>query len=400
MLRNILLLDYIFFYWVNNLPHPSFLVLLAKFFSGFERWFLWSIAVISLIMFQKKHPKLIIKILIGLISSGYLAVGILKPIFGRIRPEFILKNVKAYSQVSGDYLSFPSGHAATAFTTAYLLSKEHPKGKLIFYVLAVLISFSRVYLGVHYLSDVIAGALLGLAIGYLVDKFTGKAKVSFRKAVIVFFLFVFFTAGNASAKTIMTVSTQGIAVYDDSNVLGAQSDEKNDTSFNLTDKQVTVNAIDDKLVAKIEDKGLQGSQEIDQVYVTDGIKGVSLIAEKGKTIITDNIAKIESDLPLILKQKSGDILASLNGNDYLVKYTPSEVKEILTKLKVIRDNSPVKITLTEENGGLIYLHTEKRQEKLFNIIPVNLEVTTKISATTGEINTKTTPWFLKFFKKS
>jgi undecaprenyl-diphosphatase len=61
--------------------------------------------------------------------------------------------------------SFPSGHAASSFACAVILSAYVPRWRVAFYVLAALIAFSRVYVGVHYPLDVIAGAAWGVVIG-------------------------------------------------------------------------------------------------------------------------------------------------------------------------------------------------------------------------------------------
>ena len=60
--------------------------------------------------------------------------------------------------------SFPSGHATVAFACATVLVLAVPRLRLPLYALAALIAFSRVYVGVHYPFDVLAGALLGVAI--------------------------------------------------------------------------------------------------------------------------------------------------------------------------------------------------------------------------------------------
>ena len=64
--------------------------------------------------------------------------------------------------------SMPSGHAATAFAAATALALLFPRLRLAAYALAALICVSRVYLGVHYVSDVVVGALLGALIGVAV----------------------------------------------------------------------------------------------------------------------------------------------------------------------------------------------------------------------------------------
>ena len=66
--------------------------------------------------------------------------------------------------------SFPSGHTACSFAAGFLLFRKLPKKYGIpVLLLAVLISFSRLYVGVHYPSDVIAGTVSGICISYLAE---------------------------------------------------------------------------------------------------------------------------------------------------------------------------------------------------------------------------------------
>jgi undecaprenyl-diphosphatase len=64
--------------------------------------------------------------------------------------------------------SLPSGHAATSFACATVLAALVPRWRVPFFALAVLIAWSRTYVGVHYPLDVLAGAVLGVALGLLV----------------------------------------------------------------------------------------------------------------------------------------------------------------------------------------------------------------------------------------
>jgi undecaprenyl-diphosphatase len=64
--------------------------------------------------------------------------------------------------------SFPSGHSATAFACATVLASLAPRWRLPFFVLAALIALSRLYNGVHYPTDVLAGSALGVLVGLAV----------------------------------------------------------------------------------------------------------------------------------------------------------------------------------------------------------------------------------------
>lgn len=70
--------------------------------------------------------------------------------------------------------SFPSGHTVLVFCILPILDKEFRKFKWIWLVFAILVGFSRIYFGIHYLSDVLAGAALGYLTGLLIIKIEEK----------------------------------------------------------------------------------------------------------------------------------------------------------------------------------------------------------------------------------
>lgn len=73
-------------------------------------------------------------------------------------------------------LSFPSFQAMLAFCAIPILSKEFPRLKYVWILFASLIAFSRVYFGLHFLSDVIAGGLIGYLIGAIIIKIEKENK--------------------------------------------------------------------------------------------------------------------------------------------------------------------------------------------------------------------------------
>jgi undecaprenyl-diphosphatase len=77
--------------------------------------------------------------------------------------------------------SFPSGHTATSFACATVLAALVPRAAPAFYVLALAIGYSRVYVGVHWPLDVVGGAVLGVATALLLLAVTRRRSVRLRR---------------------------------------------------------------------------------------------------------------------------------------------------------------------------------------------------------------------------
>ena len=99
-----------------------------------------------------------------LLTSTFISTGVIvwgmKEIIGRKRP---------LDDVVGNP-AFPSGHTAYAFAGATLLGNRYPKLRIPLYIGAGLVGLTRIYLGRHYASDVIAGAAVGTITGALVSR--------------------------------------------------------------------------------------------------------------------------------------------------------------------------------------------------------------------------------------
>ena len=150
-------------YLIQSLRTPAFdqVVLFITSLANY----VWIILIIWLLL-NKPTRKLGVILAVAMILQYLINGGILKHLFARVRPcnvdttvDILIKRPKGFS--------FPSGHSAAAFCAVGVLYGA--KIKKLFWpvlVLAYLIAFSRLYLYVHFPTDVLAGALCGFLIGY------------------------------------------------------------------------------------------------------------------------------------------------------------------------------------------------------------------------------------------
>lgn len=115
------------------------------------------------LLFIKKYRRAGALMLAAMLLGTLLGEGLLKHLLCRPRPFQYMGLDPAFLLIdppSG--FSFPSGHSCASFAAATALFLQHKKPGLLAFLLAVLIAFSRVFLFVHFPSDVLAGALLGV----------------------------------------------------------------------------------------------------------------------------------------------------------------------------------------------------------------------------------------------
>jgi len=118
-----------------------------------------------------------VMILLAIVTSDMMSARVLKPLFHRPRPYHALSGVHYYrggewrvtsakmAVSTSTNFSMPSSHATNMFAGAVFLSWLFPGFAWLFFLLAMLVSYSRPYLGMHYPMDLAAGAVFGAMIG-------------------------------------------------------------------------------------------------------------------------------------------------------------------------------------------------------------------------------------------
>ncbi len=140
------------------------------------------IAISVLLMCFKKTRKNGFKMALALSLGLIIGNLCLKPLVARIRPYEAIEGVRLLVSTKSDF-SFPSGHTLASFECAGVVALNYRKYAFVSILLACVVAFSRIYIGVHYPTDVLAGALMGTLFAYAghtaVERVIGQKQSSY-----------------------------------------------------------------------------------------------------------------------------------------------------------------------------------------------------------------------------
>jgi len=162
-------MDHLIFQQINNLALKNlYLDEAAIFCASFLGYVLIGILAILLIKNFKKYYKIVAQAFISGIFARFIVVEIIRFIWDRPRP-FITNPVNLLISHSPSS-SFPSGHAAFFFALSTLIYFYNKKTGILFLIASFLISISRVFCGIHWPFDILAGALVGILSALIIKK--------------------------------------------------------------------------------------------------------------------------------------------------------------------------------------------------------------------------------------
>lgn len=157
------------FQWVQSKVHTEFLDQVMPYVTNLHHHpLLFTALMIPLGIFWIYHRRFeVVRVLSSLVLviavSDSLSYRVLKPFFGRPRPPQVKQmDSRLMVEPSSQSPGFPSNHAVNNFAIAATAAWYYPPYAWLFYILAGLVAFSRVYVGVHFVGDVVGGAFIGV----------------------------------------------------------------------------------------------------------------------------------------------------------------------------------------------------------------------------------------------
>lgn len=170
MLDYFLTIDKLIFSFFNSTISNPLFDIFFPIITNQDIWTLPILAGVIILMIRGgRRGKICSAVLIvAIILADYTSAQILKPYFARLRPSHeLIDGIRLLVPKGGRY-GFVSSHAANMYASATILGYFYPRYKKVFFTTALMVAFSRVYVGVHYPADILFGGLLGYGLGWIV----------------------------------------------------------------------------------------------------------------------------------------------------------------------------------------------------------------------------------------
>ena len=174
MLEQILEYERKLFFWLNGSEYELFDHFLWL-VSDKLVWVPWIICLLFVLFYKKKWKEailIVVSIVLVITIADQVASGVFKPFFMRFRPTHhpdFMEDVKILFNYKGGRYGFASSHASNAFgiATFTALLFRNRFFTVTICLFAILNAYSRIYLGVHFISDIVAGAIIGILAGII-----------------------------------------------------------------------------------------------------------------------------------------------------------------------------------------------------------------------------------------
>src|SRR3989339_2252506 len=168
MLEFLYQVDVNLLYFINHALSNSFFDKLFPFITEVKNWYVAYIILFLMLIIKCGRIGRIaaVGMILLIVATDQFSSFFLKSLIGRIRPCNVYSDLNVLVTCTESF-SFPSSHAVNNFGMAMFFTKVFPKYKWSFFIVATLMAFSRPYVGVHYPSDAIGGALIGIIFGYI-----------------------------------------------------------------------------------------------------------------------------------------------------------------------------------------------------------------------------------------
>lgn len=167
-------IDLYFFNLINGLALKWYwLDFIGFFIAKYSEYILAVVLVLFLVINFKKYWRMLLEAIIAAAFTRFVLVEIIRWLWFRPRP-FVTNNVNLFIDYNAKEASFPSGHASFYFALSTIIYFYNKRIGIIFYIVSLFIVLDRVFVGIHWPSDILAGVIIGILVGLILNKIFKK----------------------------------------------------------------------------------------------------------------------------------------------------------------------------------------------------------------------------------